>query len=201
MPEQLLEQLNRADKMRHRLRKIIISLSFAVIMLVFWGLKLTGIGIAGEAFCGRPEHIHTEECLVQMPPGTPDEAGGYACELEEHIHVESCYSDITADLETQEDWERSLSEVEEERPTAEKLVSVARSQLGYKESILNFEVDLHGVRRGITRYGQWYGNPYGDWSAMFVSFCVHYAGATELPANAGPESMRLEWEKEGLYAS
>lgn len=144
--------------------------------------------------CGMEEaqgHTHGAQCFEMQS----------VCTLEEHIHTESCYSDITADLETQEDWERSLSEVEEERTTAEKLVSVARSQLGYKESILNFEVDLHGVRRGITRYGQWYGNPYGDWSAMFVSFCVHYAGATELPANAGPESMRLEWEKEGLYAS
>lgn len=147
-----------------------------------------------EIVCGKAEaegHVHSEECYETQS----------VCTLPEHIHTESCYSDITADLETREDWERSLSEVAEELTTAEKLVSVARSQLGYTESTLNFEVDLLGVRRGITRYGQWYGNPYGDWSAMFASFCVHYAGATELPANAGPESMRLEWEKEGLYAS
>ena len=26
-----------------------------------------------------------------------------------------------------------------------------------------------------TRYGAWYGDSYGDWGAMFVSFCLHYA--------------------------
>ena len=144
--------------------------------------------------CGQdyvPGHFHQEPCYEKQ----------MFCELGKHIHQESCYSDITADLETEEDWERSLEQVEEAVTTAQQLVAVARSQLGYTESILNFEVDLHGVRRGITRYGQWYGNPYGDWSAMFASFCLHYAGVTELPANAGAESMRLEWEEAGLYAS
>ena len=26
---------------------------------------------------------------------------------------------------------------------------------------------------GYTRYGDWYGVPYGDWCAMFASFCIH----------------------------
>ena len=167
--------------------------------------------------CGLTEaqgHVHTDECLTdQTQLGCGQEALAphihsescyetqLVCLLPEHIHIESCYSDITADLETEEDWERSVAGLEEKVTTAETLISVAQSQLGYQESTLNFEVDLHGVRRGITRYGQWYGNPYGDWSAMFVSFCLHYAGATELPANAGPESMRLEWDEAGLYSS
>ncbi|MBO7251558.1 MAG: Cna B-type domain-containing protein, partial [Oscillospiraceae bacterium] len=50
-----------------------------------------------------------------------------------------------------------------------------------------------------TRYGQWYGNPYGDWGAMFVSFCLDYAGTGAAPANAGVEPMRLEWEAAQLY--
>jgi len=165
-----------------------------------------GCGITDEG------HIHTDECLTEetelgcgkesAPAHTHTEACYEAlteCPLEEHIHTESCYSNLDADLETEDDWEDSLRDVPEEISTAETLAAVARSQLGYTESTLNFEVDLHGVRRGITRYGQWYGNPYGDWSAMFVSFCLHYAGAADLPANAGPESMRLEWEEAGLY--
>lgn len=170
-----------------------------------------GIGFG----CGMTEaegHIHTEECLTdetELGCGKvcteghthTEECYEYLaeCPLEEHIHVASCYSNITAELESEADWQHSLSGVTEEFSTAETLVSVARSQLGYAESTRNFEVDLQGVRRGITRYGQWYGNPYGDWSAMFVSFCLHYAGAEDLPVNAGPESMRLEWEEAGLY--
>ncbi len=187
--ENLLEQLNIVNKDRHSLWKIVTSLSLVVVLTVFWGLKLTGIGVAGEAFCGKEEHVHTELCLDALNP----------CLLEEHIHIESCYSDITADLETSDDWEMTLADMVRGPTTKENVVLVAKSQLGYTESALNFQVDADGVRRGITRYGQWYGNPYGDWSAMFASFCLEYAGAADLPMNAGPESMRLEWEAAGLY--
>ncbi len=192
MPERelkLLEQLNMRNRDRHNLRQIIPTLSLIVVLIVFWSLKLTGIGIAGEAFCGKEEHVHTEQCADSSSP----------CTLEEHIHIESCYSDITADLETSDDWEMTLADMVRGPTTKENVVLVAQSQLGYTESTLNFHVDAQGVRRGITRYGQWYGNPYGDWSAMFASFCLHYAGVEQLPANAGPEAMRLEWESAGLY--
>ena len=179
MPENgqnLLEQLNIVNRDRHNLRQIIPTLSLIVVLIVFWSLKLTGIGIAGEAFCGKEEHIHSEECVN--------------CTIEEHIHTADCYSDINADLETSDDWEATLADIARGPTTKANVVLVAQSQLGYTESTLNFQVDAVGVRRGITRYGQWYGNPYGDWSAMFVSFCLEYAGATDLPMNAGPESMR-----------
>lgn len=222
MPERYLEQLNRADRIRHRLQQIITVLSFAVILGVFWSLKLTGIGVAGDAFCGYQEHYHTEECQqmtlictleegVMLAEGTPDEADpGHThteacyeltkeCEIQEHIHVENCYSDISADLETADDWEAPLADLVRGPTVKENMILIAQSQLGQGESSLNFHVDAHMVRRGITRYGQWYGNPYGDWSAMFVAFCLEYAGAGDVPTNAGPESMRLEWEEAGLY--
>ena len=188
MPENeksLWEQLNRSRKDRRGLWQIVTSLSFVVILAVFWSLKLTGIGIAGEAFCGKEEHTHNAECV--------------SCTKEEHTHVASCYSNIHADLETADDWDRLFANMVKGPTVKENLVIIAQSQLGYTESTLNFQVDAQGVRRGITRYGQWYGNPYGDWSAMFTSFCLHYAGAPPVPANAGPEAMRLEWEAAGLY--
>ena len=223
MPEkenQYLQKLNKAEKVRHRLRKIIAGLSLGVVLAVFWSLKLTGIGVAGEAFCGKQEHVHGGDCMVKAlqctleEVATPDQAQpdqeihihgddcylvSGECDKEEHIHIESCYSNIKADLETEDDWEAPLADMTKGPTTKANVILVAQSQLGYQESTLNFQVDAQGIRRGITRYGQWYGNPYGDWSAMFVSFCLHYAGAQDVPANAGPESMRLEWETAGLY--
>jgi len=183
--ESILQQLNRSSRNLQRLRKVIAALSFLVVLSVFWGLKLTGIGIAGEAFCGKQEHVHGEECA--------------SCQLEEHVHIESCYSNYNADLETEDDWELILADMTRGPTVRENLILVAQSQLGYTESILNFQVDDQGIRRGITRYGQWYGNPYGDWSAMFVSFCLDYAGVRGVPMNAGPEAMRLQWNAAGLY--
>ena len=182
----LLEQLHAiSNRDRHNLRQIIPTLSLLVILIVFWSLKLTGIGIAGEAFCGKEEHTHDATCVT--------------CTVEEHIHTADCYSNVNADLESAEDWEKTLADIARGPTTKSNVVLVAKSQLGYTESTLNYQVGTDGIRRGITRYGQWYGNPYGDWSAMFVSFCLEYAGAPDLPRNAGPESMRLEWEAEGLY--
>ena len=190
MPKQIsayVEQLNKQNARNTTLHQILFALSLVAVLLVSWGLKLTGISMAGEAFCGMAEHVHSETCPAE------------GCSLEEHIHDATCYSNDTLDIETEEDWEASLSGVTRGETTAQTVIAVAKSQLGYTESVLNFQVDADGVRRGITRYGQWYGNPYGDWSAMFASFCLHYSGVTDLPVNAGAESMRLEWEAVGLY--
>ena len=153
-----------------------------VILAVFWWLKLTGITIAGEAFCGKVEHVHSADC-------------GQSCHQAEHVHDKTCYSDIRVDAETAEIWEASLKGMIHSGSTAEDVVAVAHSQMGYQESTRNFYVDAAGVRRGITRYGQWYGNPYGDWSAMFAAFCLHYAGVDAVPISGGSQAMQLAWER------
>lgn len=170
-------------------RGMVPLLSVLVVLAVFWNLKLTGITLAGEAFCGNAEHVHEESCYAEETP----------CTLEEHIHDATCYSDLSADLETASQWEDTLMSVILGAEPAENIVQVAQSQLGYQESERNFQVDASGVRRGYTRYGEWYGNPYGDWSAMFVSFCLHYAGVEDVPVSGGAETMRLSWEEQGLY--
>lgn len=69
---------------------------------------------------------------------------------------------------------------------AEDLVSVAKTQLGYEQSEKNFEIDpADGVTlRYYSRYGQSYGNPYGEWDVMFLSYCLKYAG---IPQSAIPQ--------------
>ncbi len=181
-----LSQLHKQNTILAGLRQAILTLSLVVILAVFWGLKLTGITLAGEAFCGKPEHVHSDAC-------------GPICHLTAHVHDKTCYSDIRVDVEMPADWRLTMLGAVRNGVTAETVVSIAQSQLGYEESVRNFYVDTAGERRGITRYGQWYGNPYGNWSAMFVSFCLHYAGVENVPANAGPQSMQLEWEAAGLY--
>ena len=85
-------------------------------------------------------------------------------------------SDDTADVEDASYWETTIPDLSDCETWAEKLLAVAQSQLGYKESVLNFTVGPDGEHKGYTRYGAWNGNPYGDWCAMFVSFCLNYAG-------------------------
>ena len=90
--ENLWEQIRNNRRIRYNLRRIIITLSFVVIMTVFWSLKLTGIGIAGEAFCGQQEHTHDESCRKKT----------LICTLEEsppHIHTENClHRELICDL-------------------------------------------------------------------------------------------------------
>ena len=136
----------------------------------------------------EPEHIHTDECYEPV----------YQCGLEEHIHGISCYSDLSADLEDWDVWAASVPALTGR--VSEDIVLVAQAQLGNRESELNFELAEDGqTRNGITRYGQWYGNPYGAWSNMFTSFCLRYAGLTSVPINSGAEKMQLEWEAQQLY--
>ena len=138
----------------------------------------------------EPEHEHTDECYQIV----------YGCELQEHIHKISCYTDPAADLETAEIWEATLPSLTGNK--AEDLVLIAQSQLGYTESKRNFELGADGVTKcGITRYGQWYGNPYGDWANMFTAFCLKYAGFSEELVNSSTEIMRKGWEDKDLYRS
>ena len=62
---------------------------------------------------------------------------------------------------------------------AERLTEVARSQLGYHESLTNFIVRDDKSVQGWSFYGQWAGMPYEEWCAMFVSYCLNAAGIPE----------------------
>jgi len=63
---------------------------------------------------------------------------------------------------------------------------VAKTQLGYEQSEKNFEIDpADGVTlRYYSRYGQSYGNAYGEWDVMFLAYCLKYA---EIPQSAIPQ--------------
>ena len=135
-------------------------------------------------------HTHTEECYGTV----------YACGLEEHVHQLACFSDPTADTETAETWEATLPKLTGK--VGEDILLVARSQLGYQESEKNYVLAEDGESKaGITRYGQWYGNPYGDWANMFTSFCLRYAGLPDSFINSGGGVMQRNWEEAKLYRS
>ena len=110
-------------------------------------------------------------------------------------------SDPTADLEDETDWWRMFCDMELSGNWAEDLIMVAESQLGYTESELNFSDEDPWNPHGYTRYGAWYGIPYGDWCAMFISFCLYYAN---IPSSAVPYNCYCdEWVRDlrglGLY--
>jgi len=182
---QAILSARKTKTLRQRFMAALPILSVMVILTVFWCLRLRGITLAGDAFCGMEEHIHSDTCG--------------ACTIPEHIHKPSCYSNLDADLEGPSDWEATLKGVPEERASARKILAVAQSQLGYTESSLNFQMDDQNQRRGYTRYGEWYGNPYGGWNTMFTSFCLRYGGFEEVPISGGAESLRIQWQTAGLF--
>ena len=119
-------------------------------------------------------HHHTIDCYSTYK---------LVCEKTEHKHTSACLIDKNADVETAADWEKTIPSLSGDR--AADLISVARSQLGYTESTRNYDEESH---RGYTRYGEWYGNPYGDWGTFFTAFCLHYAQITDVPTNSGVQA-------------
>ena len=120
-------------------------------------------------------------------------------EMESESETESEVSDDTADVETAEDWESTLpASLGDWR---QDLVAVAQSQIGYEESTENYRLTEDGEKLGYTRYGAWYGNPYGRWDAMFASFCIHYAGSTdtEIPLSDDTTAWQTALEEVGMY--
>ena len=54
---------NRTAKAKKYLLAVLPIISLFVVIGVFWWLKLIGITMAGEAFCGMEEHTHFRECF------------------------------------------------------------------------------------------------------------------------------------------
>ena len=191
--EQYLLQLN-TEKRRWRCAvAILTALSIIVALVTGWNLRMTGVTIANDASCGYVEHRHSEECL---------QGENLICGLEEHIHNTGCYSNPKADSETLLEWQNMFADYPFTGDLREDLVGIAKTQVGYAESKLNFEVGDDGIRRGYTRYGAWYGAPYNDWSALFVSFCLNQAGAdeTKFPISSGAATMAELWKKQSRFA-
>lgn len=143
-----------------------------------------------QYLCGMEAHIHDESCLSEE-----DGADGaeYICELEQHTHEAACLTaelDLTADVETAEQWESAFAELTLSGEWAEDLLTIARTQLDYQESEKNLILDEQTLK-GYTRYGAKYGTPYADWSAMFVRFCLEYAGVKNYPVNSDAEQWAI----------
>lgn len=147
---------------------------------------------SSEAVSEPVLHHHTEACYEKV----------LTCTIPEHTHTLACLADYSADVETDDDWEKYSVGLSDN--WNEALLAVAQEQLGYKESEKNFQtdealgdiIDVHHY----TRYGAFYGNPYADWDVAFVAFCQHYAGIpkTEIPQRLGLEALRADMDAMGF---
>ncbi len=122
-----------------------------------------------------PVHHHTDACYEEV----------LVCGLPEHHHTVNCLADPLDGTQDEDEWlaqtGTSLTGL-----WMDDLLAVAESQLGYEQSEKNFELDdADGTTvHYYTRYGAWYGNSYGPWDVMFLSYCLNYAG---IPQSAIPQ--------------
>ena len=147
---------------------------------------------SSEAVSEPVLHHHTEACYKKV----------LTCTIPEHTHTLECLADYSADVETDDDWQKYSVGLSDN--WNEALLAVAKEQLGYKESEKNFQtdealgdiIDVHHY----TRYGAFYGNPYADWDVAFIAFCQHYAGIpkTEIPQRLGLEALRADMDAMGF---
>lgn len=187
-------------------KRMVRILSCIVVFCTTYALILPAITQEAQAYCGNMEHEHTKECYKEILSCTREEHvhsedcfdadGNLTCMLEEHMHSGDCYrellecteeehthslecfSDAKADLETEEDWKKTLPDQTalKDKTDAEKVLMIAESQKGYKESEKNYIVENETEKKGITRYGQWDEDPYEDWAGAYARFVLHYAG-------------------------
>ena len=132
-----------------------------------------------------PTHVHTDACYTEV----------LTCTKPEHHHTVECLSDPMEDVESEADW-LAKTDTTLTGEWGKDLVTVAKSQLGYQESVKNFRLDTDDGEtvRGYSRYGAWYGNKYGEWDVMFLSYCLHYANvpSTVIPQRAGVLALRSD---------
>ena len=215
---------------RRRWRRAVSVLACAVVFCTTYALILPAITLSAEPKCGLEEHTHTEDCyetrLVcgqaedpetdpapaeapETDPAGSQEAAGPAhvhtdacceqvltCEKPEHTHTDACWSDPAA-AEDPKDWEPQDLTGDWNRDT----LAIALAQEGYRPSEDYFTVDDAGEHIGYTRYGDWSGDPFGEWNLSFAAFCLHFAGAAEeaFPAETSAEAWRAALDALDLY--
>ena len=195
--EGYIKWLGRVRAVQRKAAAVVLAFSIAVSGNVFWLMRTTGNAMSEEPVCGLEEHKHTDECYEKVlicedaDHEHTDECyeTRLTCGLSEHTHSEGCYIDVSA-RENKEDWEKTIPELTGDRRA--DLMSVASSQIGYEEGA-----------DGYSRYGDWYGNPEGDWNVMFVSFCLNYAGISkeEIPYGSGCWAWQVKLNEAGLLVT
>lgn len=215
---------------RRRWRRAVSVLACAVVFCTTYALILPAITLSAEPKCGLEEHTHTEDCYetrlvcgqAEDPETDPapaeapatDPAGSQAaaapahvhtdacceqvltCEKPEHTHTDACWSDPAA-AEDPKDWEPQDLTGDWNRDT----LAIALAQESYRPSEDYFTVDDTGEHIGYTRYGDWSGDPFGEWNLSFAAFCLHFAGAAEeaFPVETSAEAWRTALDALGLY--
>lgn len=141
--------------------------------------------VVDDSSLDTPVHHHTDACYEEV----------LVCGLPEHHHTVNCLSDPLADVEDEETWSAKTNVVLT-GAWADDLTAVAKSQLGYQQSERNFQLDDEDQTtvRHYTRYGAWYGNAYGAWDVMFLSYCLNYANVPQsmVPQRAGVQALRSD---------
>ena len=143
-----------------------------------------------QYLCGNAAHVHSDECNAEG-----------ICSVPQHAHDASCVIadyDLNADMETTADWEATMATVQLSGNWPRDIVNVASSQIGYTESAQNVLLNDDELN-GYSRYGEWYGDPYGEWNAMFTSFALHYAGVDVMSAAAEASSLMEAAKASGIF--
>lgn len=172
-----------------------------------------------ELVCTLQEHTHVEECYPAAEEN--QQFADFHCGMSAHTHLETCYHndgslgctipehshtvicavndlDMSADLETEEDWKKSVSDAVLTGNWPGDLLAVAQTQLDYRESRKNV-ILLENSLKGYTRYGEWYGSPYSDWNTLFAAFCLEYAGVEDFPVDADANRWVEELTKQEFF--
>ena len=198
--EGYIRWLNSMREYRRKTTALIMACSLVVSGNVFWLMRGIGTAMTDVPTCGQEEHEHTDECYETVLVCGFDEDVDpsihvhtdecyetvLVCGMDEHIHTDECFISGSTH-ETPAVWEATIPELT--GSVREDLVSVALSQTGYMEG-----------EDSYSRYGDWYGNPNGEWNVMFVSFCLNYAGidSETIPYGSGCWAWQVKLEEQEL---
>lgn len=159
-------------------------------------------GIFSDGGAENPVENPTEEASdnnsENSNQGNPDISQTPSSGSEQEISSENPdgkQSDLEANANPQEEnediWKISISSADLTGDYAKDITAIARTQLGVQENRDNFITAEDGIVHNYSRYGQWEGDPYEEWSAAFVNFCAHYAN---IPQQYLPKSEKVsQW--------
>lgn len=132
-------------KNKSRWNKVFIGLASIVFMVTIYILMVPGITLEEVLICTYDEHVHTEECYVEVSE----------CLIEEHTHTEDCYG-----TESDKESITYLINVIDKLPTVDEMNNHVNELLSngtsteeidkYKENILERATNAYNYYLGLS---------------------------------------------------
>ncbi|MGI6216837.1 MAG: LPXTG cell wall anchor domain-containing protein [Coriobacteriales bacterium] len=184
VPNKNIRDIISKSKRRKKIAKICGVLCAFVLVGTLVGTAASGFTLTGGEEADEVGVVLSDDtsATTDDTSATTDDSATINMDNASDSATTSDETDSSTAVETQEEWEKTVADVELLNDPAHDVVAVAQSQYGTSEVESDTGTSANGVEGHWSRYGAFAGDPYGSQPQGFISFVLYYSQDEDVPA-------------------